>query len=430
MLIDWLAMACQGLLLRGPARSAQGGEMSAVHDLSLTHLPISSPALAADPTPHFERGRMRHPWLMTSDSGFVVTEYAAMKDLLRMDDHMQVSGREFVERMGAHGTGWGRFAEEMLVVKSGADHARIRGSVAAAFTPRSINRLRPVMREVVSDLLVEWLPRGGFDFADFAAQFPIRVMFGLIGADVALLPDILSSLETHGSSFSLDASRMPVVEAAYQVLWRFVDTLIRERGRAAPRGDLLDDLIAANTAGGLGDEELRLLLIFLFAAGYDTSKNLLTLAMHSLLDDPSAWKRCALEPAFCEKVVNEQLRLASPSNVYRQVTRAFEYRDVFFPEHTLLILPLGVSGRDPAVFEYPLDFRPDRAQPEPHLAFGRGAHICLGQFLARAQAEEALHLMAQRIVEPRLAGEVAWRPFPGVWGIRSLPIAFAASAPI
>jgi cytochrome P450 len=56
-------------------------------------------------------------------------------------------------------------------------------------------------------------------------------------------------------------------------------------------------------------------------------------------------------------------------------------------------------------------------------------HLCLGQFLARAQMEEGLHLMAQRITDPRPAGEVSWRPFPGVWGVNSLPISFTPAAP-
>jgi cytochrome P450 len=70
-------------------------------------------------------------------------------------------------------------------------------------------------------------------------------------------------------------------------------------------------------------------------------------------------------------------------------------------------------------------FDPEREQEARHLAFGRGTHICLGQYLATAQMEEGLHLIAQRIANPRLDGEVTWRPFRGgAWGIRSLPIRF------
>lgn len=399
--------------------------MPRVSDLELDNLPAELPELANDPMPYFEAVRRRHPWLAQCPVGYAVTEYAAMKEIiLHHDSRLRFMSQEIVELMGARGTGWGRFTEEMMLSKSGAEHARLRASVAEAFNPRSINRLRPLMREVVSKLLDEWAPKGAFDFAEFAAHFPIRVMFGLIGARPDLLPGIRSSLEVQGSSYSLEASRLPVIEAAYQVLWNFVDKLIAERGPHAGKNDLLDDLIAANTSGALNDEELRIMLVFLFAAGYDTSKNLLTLTMSTMLNTPGIWARCAEDRPYCDKVVREQLRLTSPSNTYRLVTEDFEFRGVLFPKDTTLFIPLSISGRDPAVCHDPLVFDPDRTEPERHLAFGRGIHLCLGQSLARAQAEEGLHLIAQRITCPRLAGEITWRPFLGVWGIKSLPIEF------
>jgi cytochrome P450 len=250
-----------------------------------------------------------------------------------------------------------------------------------------------------------------------------------MGTSVDKLPTIRSSLEVQGSSYSLEPERLPIIEESYQILWRFVDEVIAERGPNGGRGDLLDDLIAAHTSGAIDEEELRIMLVFLFAAGYDTSKNLLTLTMHSMIGAPELWRRCAEDRAFCDKVVEEQLRLASPSNIYRLVTDEFEYRGVTFPKGAMLILPLTISGRDPEAFDAPMTFDPDRDDKERHLAFGRGMHICLGQYLARAQAEEGLHLIAQRIRNPRLVGDITWRPFPGVWGIKSLPIAFDPAAP-
>jgi cytochrome P450 len=94
----------------------------------------------------------------------------------------------------------------------------------------------------------------------------------------------------------------------------------------------------------------------------------------------------------------------------------------------MLLFPLGISGRDPALFDHALDFDPDRADRTAPLAFGRGMHICLGQFLAQANVEEATHLIAQRLTNPRHAAPPAWRSFCGVWGIKSLPIAFDPAA--
>jgi cytochrome P450 len=398
--------------------------MQSANTLELPHLPIETPEFAVDPMPHVDAARRGHPWLARCDVGFFVTEYQAMKDILALDDKLQMPGAEIVEIMGAHGTAWGRFVVDQMLVSSGERHARLRGSIQGAFTPRAVNRLRGLMQAVVSDLLDEWAPKGAFDFVEFASQFPVRVMFGLVGADPAPIPQIKESLEIHGSSFDLNVSRMPIIEAAYLHLWDFVDGVIGERRRAGPKDDLLDDLIAANTSGDLSDVELRQILLLLFAAGYDTTKNMLTLIMHAMLQAPDDWERCARDRPFCDKVVEEGLRHTSPSSTYRTVVEPFAYRDVGFAKDSMIIMPLSISGRDETAFPQGRAFLPERSHVNRQIAFGRGMHLCLGQFLARANMEEGIHLMARRILRPRLAGEVTWRPFPGVWGIRSLPIAF------
>jgi cytochrome P450 len=398
--------------------------MTTVTDLQLEHLPLESQDLANDPRPYFEAARRRHPWLAGSNLGWVITEYQAMKEILQQDASLRFPGDQTVEIMHAEGTGWGQFTIEMMLSRNEPIHGRLRGSVAEAFTPRAVNRLRPLMRKTVANLLDDWAPKGGFNFAEFAACFPVQVMFGLIGADTAAVPEVAASLETHASSYGMDPTRMPIIEAAYQQLWGFVDDLIGKRGKDGGHDDLLDDLIAANTSGSLSDVELRQMLIFLFGAGYDTSKNQLTLMTHALLDRPDVWARCAEDRPYCDKVVEEGLRYRSPSNTYREVTQDIEYRDVVFPKGNMLIFPLTQAGRDPGTFPNAETFDPDRKHTDRHVAFGRGMHLCLGQYLVRANLEEGLHLIAQRITRPRLAGEVTWRPFPGTWGIRTLPIAF------
>src|SRR5207245_1505155 len=105
----------------------------------------------------------------------------ANKDLLAEDEHLYMGLDGIVDFYGAQGTEWARFMNEMLNSQRGPEHARIRNSVAAAFTPRRANQIRPLMRQVITDLLDAWAPRGEFDFAEFASFFPVAVMCGLLG---------------------------------------------------------------------------------------------------------------------------------------------------------------------------------------------------------------------------------------------------------
>ena len=148
--------------------------------------------------------------------------------------------------------------------------------------------------------------------------------------------------------------------------------------------------------------------------------------MHLMTDHPDIYERCADDLDYCRKVVEETLRMFNPSSAFRFTSEDITYRDVLIPAGTMLFFNLNVSGRDPQAFDDADSFNPDR-QIDParrHVAFGLGKHMCLGQFIARAQLQEGIHLIAQHMKQPHEAGEKGWRPFPGVWGIKGLPIEF------
>lgn len=398
--------------------------MPRIDELDLLHLPIADQEFGNDPLPWFEKARARHQWAAASDIGYVLTSYRAIDEIMRLDDKLTMPGEEIADIMGARGTGWGDFAVDQMLVSHGERHKRLRGSVSTAFGPGNVKRMRPLMRETVTKILDEWAPKGAFDFTDFASQFPVRVMFALLGTSTERLPEIMKWLEVHGESFNLEVEKMPLIEHGYQTLWGFVDGLVADRRREGGKDDLLDTMIAANDSGQLTDKELRQMLILMFAAGYDTTKNLTILLMRSMLDNPEVYRRCGEDFDYARKAVKEQLRFMTPSNTMRMVQEGFAYRGVEIPTGTMLVFPLTISGHDPEMFAHPERFDPERSEKHPTQAFGRGMHICLGQFLAVANVEEGIHLIAQRIANPRLAGEVTWKPFPGVWGITSLPIEF------
>jgi cytochrome P450 len=401
--------------------------MQSIAELDLPYLAVDDPNFWADPFTPFQAAWRQHPWLAKSPNGYMVTEYAAMKELLSMDDRLLFAQDEFIDFYGARGSRWGNFQEEGLIALTGERHQRIRDVLAAAFTPRAANEQRGLMRSVISRQLDEWAPKGAFDFEEFASFFPITVMCGLIGADPKVIPELRSSLEALGLAFNMVPGFLPKLESAMEVMEGYLEKLVAERRaghRPNAQPDLLDAILAARDTGGLDDKEMNMVLIFLFVAGYDTSKNLLTLIMETLLTRPEIYERCAEDRDYCHKVLEESLRYKSPTAVFRTTSEDLEYRGVMMPKGTFLIFNLNVATRDPTAVPEPDTFDPDRRQENRHMAFGRGMHICLGQYIARAQTEEGLHLIAQRLRNPKISGTYGYRPFPGVWGLRGLPITF------
>jgi len=396
-----------------------------IDTLDLVELPIEDRQFAADPNPWLAKARDRHPWAARFSHGYMIHGHHAIREIMLQDDKLQIAIGAIVDIMGAEGTEWGQFMKDLMIGMRGADHKRVRGSVEPFFKPRSVMTHLGSIRQVIGQLLDDWAPRTQFDFADFASNFPITVMFGLIGADAAALPRIKWALEAQGLSFSLDPSLLPDLKAAHALMMQFNDELIVQRRRSGEkRDDLLQALIEAEDAGVLTPKEARELLFFLFGAGYDTSKNQLTLTVHMLMQRPDLWERCAADRQYCSLAVEEGFRMASPSNVPRIVLADIVYDDVLIPRGQHLIFLLNVAGRDPASFPNPLTYDPGRDHVNRHVAFGMGEHKCLGMHLARLQIEEGLHLIAQRLECPELAGDVRWRRFPGVWGIEALPIRF------
>ncbi|MET0373308.1 MAG: cytochrome P450 [Rhizorhabdus sp.] len=407
--------------------------MQTLEQLDLPYLAVEDPSFGEDPMRHFAEARKRHPWLARSGIGLFVHQFSAIRELLGQDDKLRPAYDGIVDMLGVHGTPWGRFTEEQMISLPAEEHKLLRHAFAAKFTPRYANQMRPMMRQTIARLLDEWAPKGSFDFEEFSAFFPISVMFTLVGAPVEEVAGIRSSLETLGLAFSMDRSRVPAIHEAYARLEELVERSIADRRSNPDAGhpdDLLNLLIHTGDEGRISARQLTDLIIFFFVAGYDTSKNVLTHTMYLLMQNPEMYRRCAADHDYCSMVLEEGLRYFNPGSVPRFAAEDIVFRDILLPKDTMLWFTLNVSGRDPATFDDPERFDPERPidPAKRHVAFSLGKHMCLGQYIARAQLQEALHLIPQRLLEPRLAGEVTWRPYPGAWGLKTLPIAFTPAA--
>jgi cytochrome P450 len=396
-----------------------------VSELDLPHLPVTDPSFRENPWPKIDAARDHHPWLARIDLGYFVHGYQAVKDLAYQDDKLSPDYSKVIEMFGVQGTPWAKFQSEQLLGHTSPKHRRIRMSVGDAFTPRNVNKNIDVIRNNAAQWVDAWAPRGRMDFVEFASEYPISVLCAVLGTGTEGIPRLKHSLETQTRIGSWDPKLVEDLLAGYHIMADFCDRIVAEREAEGAGGDgLLDMLIAAKAEGKIDAEELRYLLMILFPAGYDTSKNILSMTMFYMLDRPDAWKRCAVDRDYCLRVTDEILRFHSVATMKRLVTTALDYEGVHFPVGTWLFFGNSIVGRDPRAFENASEFNPDLARANRHLAFGRGAHLCLGQHLARIQIAEGLHAAAGRITNPRLAGELDWRPFLGVWGLETLPIEF------
>ncbi len=401
--------------------------MQAISELELPHLAIDEDWFAADPITQFDTARAGHPWLATSPIGYVVTHYPVIRELFADDSSMHGNYAEMVEAMGASGTPWGDFQIGHILNAEGDRHRRLRDLLAPAFTPRQANRHRQLMRDVMAELLDEWAPKGSFDFEEFSSWYPIKVICRMVGAPDEAIPELRSSLEALGRSVSMDLSVLEAMQKGTETCYAFGARLIEEREAVHKPGDdndLLDVLLDCNAEGDLSKDEMVNLLTFLLTAGYDTSKNIMTMLMYDMIQHPDIYARCANEPDLCTKAVEEAMRLHSTNNMMRKVTADIAHRDVLIPAGTTLLFPWAIIGQDPAVADDSNAFNPERANKHKHMGFGLGGHMCLGQYIARAQIAEGFHLIAQRITRPTTTGPRNWRPFPGVWGMEGLPIVF------
>ncbi|MDE2404334.1 MAG: cytochrome P450 [Sphingomonadales bacterium] len=403
--------------------------MTALAELDLPFLEMERPEFGVDPLKHFAEARAKHPWLAASNYGYVVHEFTAIRDLFPQDDKLHPPYAAVVEMFGTKGTPWGRFTSEQMISLPPEEHKLLRHTFAAKFTPRFANQLRPAMRATIERLLDEHAGTGRMDFAEFASWYPISNMFDLVGADRARIAGIRDDLETLGLAFSLDKALIPALQTAIVQIDALVAETIEER-RADPNGsekqDLLTLLVDTADQGRINARQLTDLIMFFFIAGYDTTKNVLTYTMYELLKYPEIYARCAEDHAYCADVVEEALRVFNPGSVARVTSEEVTYRDVTFPPDTMLYFTFNISGRDPDAFVDAERFDPDREidRDHRHVAFGLGKHMCLGQYIARAQLQEAIHAIARRMKQPRLDGEIVWRPYPGSWGLKTLPFAF------
>ena len=367
-------------------------------------------------------------WLVRSPMGYAVVRYEDVAAVLR-DKRWHNASSRIPELMGITRQDFLDRQRESILGAEGDVHVRLRRLVAPAFSPRSADRLRPFMREVMNGLVDPVAPAGRADFvADITEPYPIPIICELLGApksDWQLFSRLASDVLEIFSTDLLD--KLDLVMAAQAELDAYTTELIAQR-RSKPADDLLTDLIAAEEEGDrLSTEELVMMVNAVIVGGTDTTRNQLGLTVSLFAQHPDQWALLAERPELAPRAVEESMRhFGAVRGTGRFASCDIEYRGVLFPAGTFIGVGLAEANHQADHFPNPDRFDITAPAPEhPQLTFGSGIHYCLGASLARAELQEALPLLAERLPNLRLDGPVTWKPDGvGIFGPARMPITF------
>ena len=370
-------------------------------------------------------------WLARNELGYTVTRLQDVTAILR--DQRFHSGLSIIEQSPEfQGSYPGGERRQSILTMEGAGHARLRRLVAPAFTPASANRLRPTMQAVVGELVDRVVEQGECELvADVCEPYPIPIICELLGAppeDWKLFSGWATDIfRIFNNNLAED---LPLIERADQELTAYVSDMIAER-RADPRDDLLSDLIAVEEAGDrLSTDEMAMLAQAVLMAGTDTTRNQLACSVALFTEHPDQWALLAERPELAARAVEESMRyLGAVRGTARFASEDIVYRDVLFPQGTLVATSLAGANRDPEAFEEPDVFDITRERGTAQMTFGAGIHFCMGAALARAELQEALPLLARRMPDLARNGAIEWKPSSfGIWGPARLPLRFTPTA--
>jgi cholest-4-en-3-one 26-monooxygenase len=306
-------------------------------------------------------------------------------------------------------------------------HARYRKLVSAGFTPRRINALEPMIRQLANDILDETSAKGRVDYVtDVAAELPLRVIARFLGVPVedrALLFSASNRLlgfedaeygttEADGRQAAMDLAML-----AYK---------IGEARKAAPEDDIITILLKAELDGDrLSEIDFIAFFVLLTIAGNETTRNQTSHTLRLLLEHPAELEKLRADPSLLPSAIEEALRFSPPVMYFRRTTTAdTELRGVPIPQGSYVAIYYPSANRDEDVFPDADTFDITRT-PNEHLAFGDGEHFCLGASLARLQLRCMVGETLRRFGTIELDGEIDLLRSHFIDGVKHMPVRLA-----
>ncbi len=369
---------------------------------------IFTPEIVADPYPLYRQLRETSPALPLAEHNLLVlSSYALAQQALRHKqlghaDDPRLTEQELAQRRANPATA---ALGHMMLFKNPPDHTRLRGLVVKAFDARRVEAMRQRIVDIAERLLDGFVEQRRGDLVSlFLHPLPVIVICDMLGIPDQDRAQFVSGNRVRGRLIDPTPLTPEELQEANRGMLEsraYFERLCDAR-RADPRDDLITALVESETEHGkLSKNELTANIQLLFAAGHETTVNLMGNALLALYRNPEQLECLRGDPSLLPGAVEEFLRYDSSVQLTgRAALEDTELAGMPVSKGTQIITILAAANRDPAEFERPEEFDVTRKGIRP-LSFGGGIHYCLGAQLARLEAAEALKVLFRRL--PRLA---------------------------
>jgi len=406
---------------------------------------VVDPAAYADPQ-HihgvFARMRAEEPVAWVDPQGFrpfwSITKHADIMEIERqnerfINDPRTTLATEADEEAVKRFTGGSHLLLRTLVHMDNPDHAAYRRLTQGWFMPANLKKLEASVGALATEFVDRMEGMGGeCDFVkDVAVWYPLRVIMTILGVPREDEPRMLKLTQELFGATDPEQQRGGEVSDLNNTVVDFFNYFqeITADRRANPGEDVASVIANAQVNGGpIGELEAMSYYIIVATAGHDTTSSSTAGGLLALLQNPDEFMRLRADPGLLPSAIDEMIRWETPvKHFMRTATEDYELRGRSIKAGDSLCLHYPSGNRDEEVFEDPFAFKIDRS-PNKHLAFGFGAHLCLGMHLARLEMRALYQELLSRIEHIELAGEPSWVSASFVSGLKSLPVRYRMRA--
>ena len=315
-----------------------------------------------------------------------------------------------------------------VLMRSGKDHRRLRGTISRDFTPGRVESLRADLVEIANGLIDGFADKGEVDIVEaYSNALPLGIISRLLDVPTEDHDRIERWMEgfRHAVQY-LPMTREQLAETneAITGLGEYFTELVKHR-RANPGDDLLTSLIVQADEGSMTEEELVVNAWGLYAAGHETSGNAISDAIHTLIEHPDQLRLLLDDWSLLPGAVHEMMRYDGPGlATSRLFSDDIEVGGHAVPANTPVVLFMAGANRDPRHYEDPDRFDIKRENAKDQLGFGHGPHRCVGQHLARTTIAVAVEVLFTRLENIRIVGELEWNEHTVFHGPKAMRLAW------